>query len=351
MKRPLPKIQESVSELQDMLRTENRTRQRQRIQMLYLLKSGQSNTRKQVAQMLAVHRMTTGRWLTSYEKEGLSGLLSIKTKPNRKLSIPQCILHQLEHELEKPEGFSSYKAIKIWLQQEFTLCIPYKTVHGIVRYRLKAKLKVGRKSHVKKNQQLVDEFRSNISQTISYAAKLYPSQRNVRLFCQDESRFGLFPIHRRKITLPGIKPISKVQYDFEYYYLYGAADPRTGDSFFLELPYLDTQCFQIYVDEFSKAYDNSLNLLLLDRGAFHRSSSLNVPSNVALIFIPPYSPELNPIERLWEDIKDEIADELYSDIEALKNRVASILNGYLKTEIQSLTGYPYLLKAVNDALE
>ena len=111
MKRPLPKIQESVSELQDMLKTENRTRQRQRIQMLYLLRSKQANTRKQAAQMLAVNRMTIGRWLTSYEEEGLSGLLSIKTKPNRELSIPSCVLHQLEHELEKPEGFSSYRYI------------------------------------------------------------------------------------------------------------------------------------------------------------------------------------------------------------------------------------------------
>jgi len=161
---------------------------------------------------------------------------------------------------------------------------------------------------------------------------------------------GLLPIHRRKITLPGVKPVSKVQYDFDYYYLYGAADPRTGDSFFLELPYLNTECFQIYLDEFSKAYDDSFNILLLDRGAFHRSASLKAPSNVALIFIPPYSPELNPIERLWEDIKAEIADELYSDIEALKKRVTAVLNEYSKAEIRSIVGYPYLMEAINGAI-
>ena len=348
MKRPLPKIQESVSELQDMLKTENRTRQRQRIQMLYLLRSKQANTRKQAAQMLAVNRMTIGRWLQEYEKEGLAGLLNIKTKSNRKLSIPPCILHVLKHELEKPEGFSSYKAIQIWLHEKFTLSIPYKTVHGIVRYGLKAKLKVGRKSHVKKDQQKVDEFKNNISQTLSPVA-LYSFLHDIRLFCQDESRFGLLPIHRRKITMPGVKPVSKVQYDFDNYYLYGAADPRTGDSFFLELPYLNTECFQIYLDELSKAYDDSFNIMLLDRGAFHRSGSLKIPSNVALIFIPPYSPELNPIERLWEDIKAEIADELHSDIEALKKRVASVLNGYSEAEIRSLTGYPYLMEAVKNA--
>jgi len=130
-----------------MLRNEKRMRQRQRLQMLYLVKSGQVDTRIKAAEILSVNRATIGRWLRTYEKDGLSGLLSIKTKPNRKLSIPPCILHMLRHELEKPEGFSSYKAIQIWLDEKFTLSIPYKTVHGIVRYGLKAKLKVGRKSH------------------------------------------------------------------------------------------------------------------------------------------------------------------------------------------------------------
>ena len=349
MRKPLPEIQESIPELKEMLRTEKRNRQRQRLQMLYLFKSGQADTRIKAAEMLAVNRMTIGRWLATYEKEGIPGLLSIKTKPNRKLSIPPCILHALKHELEKPEGFSSYRAIQIWLDENFALSIPYKTVHGIVRYRLKAKLKVGRKSHVKKDQKKVDEFRSSINQTISYVA-LYSFLRDIRLFCQDESRLGLLPIHRRKITLPGVKPVSMVQYDFEYYYLYGAADPRTGDTFFLELPYLNTECFQVYLDEFSKAYDESFNILLLDRGAFHRSGSLKIPSNVALIFIPPYSPELNPIERLWEDIKAEIADELYSDIEALKKRVASVLNAYTEEEIRSITGYPYIMEAIKYAI-
>jgi len=93
MRKPLPEIQESDSELREMLRTEKRTRQRQRLQMLYLIKSGQATTRKEAAQMLLVNRATIGRWLHTYEKDGVSGLLSIKTKPNRKLSIPPCILH------------------------------------------------------------------------------------------------------------------------------------------------------------------------------------------------------------------------------------------------------------------
>lgn len=349
MRKKLPEIKESVYKLKVLLNTEKDARRKERIHMLYLFRTGQAKTRISAAQLLSVHRKTISCWLDSYELGGLDCMLHIGTKPNHKLSIPIHILHSLKRRLRGSNGFKSYKSIQQWLQKRYSLYIPYSTVHGIVRYRLKAKLKVGRKSHVKKDQQKVDEFRKNISQTISYVS-MYSFMDDIRLFCQDESRLGLLPIHKRKITLPGVKPVSKVQYDFDYYYLYGAADPRTGDTFFLELPYLDTECFQVYLDEFSKAYDESFNILLLDRGTFHRSARLKIPSNIALIFIPPYSPELNPIERLWEDIKDEIADEIYSDIEALKKRVASVLDEYSKAEIRSISGYPYLMEAIKHAI-
>ena len=325
MKRPIPEIQQSISELEQLLKAEKRTRRRERLQMLYLLKTGQAKSRRSVARMLSVHRTTVSRWLNVYEKEGLSGLLSIKTRPNNKLSIPPDILHKLEEELKSPKGFSSYRAIQNWLNNEFSLSVPYKTVHRIVRYYLGAKLKVGRKSHVKKNQQQSDAFKEVFRLMIT-EAEIFPGQRKIRLFTQDESRFGLLPIQRRKITLSGVKPISEVQHDFKSYYLYGVVDPKTGDSFFLELPYLDSGCFQVFLNEFSEAYADSFNLMLLDRGKFHQAQSLVIPSNVALMLLPPYSPELNPMERLWEDIKDEIADELFSTIEALKERLASILN-------------------------
>jgi len=180
---------------------------------------------------------------------------------------------------------------------------------------------------------------------------LIPYQKDIRLFSQDESRFGLLPVQRKMITLKGVKPISHVQYEFKSSYIYGAVEPKTGEHFFLELPYLDTTCFQIYIDEFSRAYPDSFNIMLLDRGRFHRSKSLRLPSNIAFIFLPAYSPELNPIERVWEAIKAEIANELYLTMENLMERIASILCSYSTANIQPLTSYPYFINAVNDVLQ
>lgn len=91
----------------------------------------------------------------------------------------------------------------------------------------------------------------------------------MRVFVQDESRLGLLPIVRHRITACGVQPLLRAGYCFESFYLYGAVEPTTGESFFLELPELNTAGFQIFVNEFSRAFPSSLNLLLLDNGAFH----------------------------------------------------------------------------------
>ena len=125
-----------------------------------------------------------------------------------------------------------------------------------------------------------------------------PAKLPIRLFAQDESRFGLLPIVRRRITLKGIKPIQSIHHSFENYYLYAAVEPLTGDALFMEMPYLDSDCFQIFLNEFSEWASGSLNIMLLDNGAFHKTKRLATPKNILLLFLPAYSPELNPINAI-----------------------------------------------------
>jgi transposase len=174
-----------------------------------------------------------------------------------------------------------------------------------------------------------------------------PPERPVRIFCEDESRFGSLPVQRRCITLSGIKPIGPVQYCFENFYVYGAVEPTTGESFFLELPQLNTTNFQIFLQEFADRYHDTLNIVLMDNGSCHTAKSLVTPDNVVCLFIPPYSPELNPIERLWRDMKDQLAWLLVARIEELAHHVERIIRQYSKSAIQSLTSYAYFVQAVH----
>jgi transposase len=169
----------------------------------------------------------------------------------------------------------------------------------------------------------------------------------VRVFSQDESRFGLLTIRRRRLTARGVQPVGAVQQVFEWFYVYGAVEPTTGHRFFLELPYLNAEMFQLFVDAFAQAFPDSLNLLLLDNSGAHTAQRLILPTNVRLVFLPPYCPELNPIERVWRDLKDEVAWQPFADLNAQQDYLSHLLWAYEAATLQSLTGYPYLVEAIH----
>ena len=170
----------------------------------------------------------------------------------------------------------------------------------------------------------------------------------IRLFSQDESRFGLITVQRRRITLRGVKPIGTFQQKFESFYLYGAVEPSTGESFFWEAETCNSESFGAYLQGFSQAFPDSFNLLLVDNARFHTAKKLETPRNVRLVFLPPYSPELNPIERFWQAMKDKIAWTNFETLDPLRERVQEILSEFSASQLQSLTGYGYLLQALQN---
>jgi hypothetical protein len=165
------------------------------------------------------------------------------------------------------------------------------------------------------------------------------------VWAQDESRCGLLPIVRHRITARGVQPVLSSAYRFESLYLYGAVEPLTGASFFLEFPTLNTECFQLFLDHFAATDPTHFHLLLLDNGAFHKARHLYLPANVGLLFFPSYSPELNPIERLWRDLKDWLATSPPITLDALSTRLMTRLPHYSAAVVRSLTSFPYLRAA------
>ncbi len=164
---------------------------------------------------------------------------------------------------------------------------------------------------------------------------------------EDEARFGLHEgITRRFITAPGIKPHQLVLPRYEYSWLYGAAEPATGESFFFEMPVLDSVCFQAFVDEFSRAYPDSINVLVIDGAPAHTAHSLIMPDNVVLFRLPPYCPELNPMERVWQDMRKRLSIDLPAGLGALLDDVRRVVCEYTPSVLASLTGYPYLRNAI-----
>jgi transposase len=88
--------------------------------------------------------------------------------------------------------------------------------------------------------------------------------------------------------------------------VFGAFSPITGDSLLLELPHCNADTFQIFLDKLSDTNPDEYKIVVLDNGAFHHAKRLKIPENITLLFLPPYSPELNPAEKYGQNIKEHL---------------------------------------------
>lgn len=169
----------------------------------------------------------------------------------------------------------------------------------------------------------------------------------MRLFVYDEARFGLHEgITRRRLTARGVKPVQRVFPRYKYFWLFGAVEPLTGESLFLEMPALDTPCFQAFVDEFCTTFPDSFNVLVLDGAPCHKAKSLRISSNLLLIFLPPDSPELNPAERVWQDLRGDLSDEPPTSLAALAGQTRTLICAYTPDALASLTRFDYLREII-----
>jgi transposase len=149
MRKKIPEVAEEISELKTLLKKEGKSWKKQRIMMLYLLKSRQVKTILELSAILAVNRNTIGRWIALYEEGQLSNLLEMRKPKGRALSISLEILKILKEKLKEHESFKTYKDIQSWLLKEYNLDIPYKTVHKIVKYKLLGKLRKSKKVNLR----------------------------------------------------------------------------------------------------------------------------------------------------------------------------------------------------------
>lgn len=152
-------IQESEADLKQLLREQKAASAKERVQLLYLLKTSQAKTVQQVALMLGRNRVTVHEWLQRYRKGGLDELLRHNKSSGRPRSIPQWAESALKKRLQQPQGFESYGAICQWLETNLGVQASYKTVHQLVHYRLNASPKVARPESVEQIDSHLEAFK------------------------------------------------------------------------------------------------------------------------------------------------------------------------------------------------
>jgi len=109
------------------------------------------------------------------------------------------------------------------------------------------------------------------------------------------------------------------------------------------MPHCTTEMFQIFLDHFSEILPDELKIMLLDNGAFHKSNDLVIPDNIVLLFIPPYSPELNPAEKIWWKMKRAYTNMYNKTLEDVSTFITEQVNQLTNVDVKSICGFEYIL--------
>jgi hypothetical protein len=145
----------------------------------------------------------------------------------------------------------------------------------------------------------------------------------------DESRFGTHSKIGHGWFRKGLRISIKVKQEFENFYVYSAVNPSTGKDFSLLLPKVNTICMNIYLAEMSKILCSKSVILVMDCAGWHKSKGQKVLDNIQIVHLPPYSPELNPVERLWGHMKSNtIINKVYNTIDDLEEVVVSFIRNF-----------------------
>jgi len=143
----------------------------------------------------------------------------------------------------------------------------------------------------------------------------------------DEARFGRINRPARCWAPPGVRPVIGCQVVREYTYAYTAVSPVDGASCSLILPTMQTECFGAFLAVLGARFPDELVVMICDGAGSHSAGELHVPENIRLISLPPYSPELNPVEQVWALLRERyFANKIMHSMTEVQDVLTEALN-------------------------
>jgi transposase len=206
---------------------------------------------------------------------------------------------------------------------------------------------VPRKSHAKKDVKRAEAFQHEIVQRLT--ALSIPADRRVRVWVEDEHRYGLISVVRRCWTLRGHRPTAPYQTKYQWGYVSGAAEVVCGQVEFLYLPTVSLDGSLIFLHQLVATDPQAIHIVLWDQAGFHfKADDPRLPASVRLVPLPPYSPELNPMESLWDQVKRRVANEVWDTLEAIEAAITEVLESLWQSvqPVRSLLGDTWLTRGV-----
>lgn len=160
---------------------------------------------------------------------------------------------------------------------------------------------------------------------------------------QDEAGFGRIFLPRSCWTPNKKRPQVPAHHIREMRYAFGAVAPHTGEHFFLVMPRCDTACMSRFLIELAAYYPDNYIVLLCDNAVWHKAKSLVIPDNIMILHIPPYTPEMNPIEQIWSQLRrDGFVNRVFKTLEHVVQQLCESIRRLTNSQVSSITHRAWL---------
>jgi len=177
--------------------------------------------------------------------------------------------------------------------------------------------------------------------------------KSLRIMFQDEARFGRLPVVRAAWAPDGVRPLVVAAVERQYRYTYGAVSPLEGDVDWFVTDMMNTDNMNMFLTQIGTKYQNDYILMVVDGASSHKSKTLSLPRNVHLLRLPPYCPELNPVENLWDHVREKACANVYfeklSDVMLKVNgelcKLATGTNAITKT-VSQMFCRPWIISSI-----
>ena len=165
------------------------------------------------------------------------------------------------------------------------------------------------------------------------------------MMAQDEGRFGRISRPKSCWAPPGVRPLAPAQVIREAVYVFAAVAPTLGKMCSLILPSANTEMMNLFLVYVSQTFSNYFIVMQVDQAGWHQAKTLVIPENIRLIKQPPYSPELNPVEHIWDDLREKyFHNRVFASLDILTDTLCSALNRLAENtkRVKSMTNFPHL---------
>jgi transposase len=278
---------------------------------------------------------------------GIEGLLKRGKAPGKATPLADKAVVAALQEGLRAGRWRTVEQIRQWLKSEYGIERKLKAVYAWVG-KSEGVLKVPRPVHIKKDETAAQAFKVELCERLQ--SQGLPEGKPVKVWVLDEARYGLHSVTRRCWGLKGERTVIPKQQKFSWGYVYGAVEVLSGKAEFLLMPTVNLAAHEVFLQHLAQSDEESHHIIIQDQAGFHyRSGDARLPERVHVVSLPPYSPELNPVEKLWDHLKDALCNQVFTTLTEIEGAISQWTTAAMSDtrRMRALIGQGWLHTQVN----